>query len=197
MSTENRNIQRGAATREQLIAVATRLFAERGYEDTSIEAVLQEAGVSRGSLYHHFKGKEALFAVVVEAVGEDAGRRSVAAAEGAQDVAQALRAACLAWVELARDPVVQRVLLIDAPAVLGWQRWRELDEQHALGDVRMALTAIADGGQLDHALVDMFAHVLMASMNEIALVVARADDQQAAARAGREAVDELLTRLLR
>ena len=59
MDRPNKNVARGEATRSQLIAIATRMFAERGYEDTSIEAVLREAGVSRGSLYHHFPGKEA------------------------------------------------------------------------------------------------------------------------------------------
>ena len=67
ISTSKRAAQ-GRATRDQLIEVATRLFAERGYEDTSIEAVLSAAGVSRGALYHHFAGKDALFEAVVASV---------------------------------------------------------------------------------------------------------------------------------
>ena len=79
----NQNVARGAATREHLLTVATALFAERGYEATSIEAVLQEAGVSRGSLYHHFKGKDVLFEAVLEALETDVGRRTMEAAAGA------------------------------------------------------------------------------------------------------------------
>ena len=79
MDRPNKNVARGEATRGQLIAVATRMFADRGYEDTSIEAVLREAGVSRGSLYHHFASKEALFEAVAEDVETKVGTQTVAA----------------------------------------------------------------------------------------------------------------------
>jgi AcrR family transcriptional regulator len=192
----NKNVERGQATREQLIAVATRLFAARGYEGTSIEAVLQEAGVSRGSLYHHFAGKDALFEAVLEAVEERAGAQVVAATEGFTDIVAALRAAAIAWVRLAGDPVVKRILLIDAPAVLGWERWRAMDEANALGSMKAALQEVADAGRLRPDLVDMFAHVLMASLNELALLVARADDPDAVAESASVAVEALLQRLL-
>jgi len=196
MDRPNKNVTRGAATRAQLIAIATRLFASRGYEDTSIEAVLQEAGVSRGSLYHHFAGKEALFEAVLDDVETRVGRQTIAAAIGADGPAGALRAAFLAWIKLAGDPVVQRILLIDAPAVLGWERWRAMEERHALGAIRATLQAIADRGNLRPELVGTLAHVLLASVNEIALVVARSEDPAAAMREGADAIDELLRRLL-
>src|SRR5256884_3941220 len=79
MDRPNKNVARGEATRGQLISIARRLFAERGYEDTSIEAVLREAGVSRGSLYHHFPGKEALFEAVAEDVETNRGGQTPAA----------------------------------------------------------------------------------------------------------------------
>ena len=122
----NKNVARGQATRAHLIDVATRLFTERGYDGTSIEAVLAESGVSRGSLYHHFPCKEALFWAVLEGVATRVGEELAAATRGIQDPVAALRAECLAWIRLAGDPVVQQTALIDAPAVLGWQRWREL-----------------------------------------------------------------------
>jgi AcrR family transcriptional regulator len=192
----NQNVARGAATREHLIEVATRLFAERGYEDTSIETVLQEASVSRGSLYHHFKNKEALFEAVLEAMENDIGLRVMEAASGAADAKAMLRLGALAWVQLAGDPVVQRVLLIDAPSVLGWDRWRALEERHALGLVKGVLAAIADQGELDPELVDVFSHVILAAMNEIALLVARSDQPDHEARLGADAIDEVLSRLL-
>jgi AcrR family transcriptional regulator len=192
----NKNVERGQATREQLIAVATRLFAARGYEGTSIDAVLQGAGVSRGSLYHHFASKDALFEAVLEAIEERVGTEVLAAADGTADTVAALRAGCLAWVRLAGDPVVQRILLIDAPSVLGWERWRALEEAHALGLMKVALQQIADEGRLPPELVDMFAHVLLASINEVALLVARADDPDAVMEGASEAVAALLQRLL-
>jgi len=192
----SRNVQRGRATRQHLVAVATELFAERGYDGTSIEAVLQAAGVSRGSLYHHFPGKDALFDAVLEAVEERIGEETVAAALAELDPVEALRAGCQAWVRLAGEPVVQRIVLIDAPSVLGWSRWRELDERHALGLLRAALQSVADAGRLDPTLVDVFAHVVLAAMNELALLVARGTDPEAAQRSGTVAVDEVLDRLL-
>lgn len=196
MDRPNKNVARGEATRSQLIAVARRLFAERGYEDTSIEAVLREAGVSRGSLYHHFPSKEALFEAVAEDVETTVGTQTIAATAGADSPVAALRAGSLAWVRLAGDPVVQRILLIDGPSVLGWERWRAMEERHALGAITLVLQAAAPQAQLRPELVGPLAHVLLASVNEVALLVARSDDPQAAMKAGEEAIDELLRRLL-
>jgi AcrR family transcriptional regulator len=191
----NRNVARGEATRGQLIAIATRMFAERGYEDTSIEAVLREAGVSRGSLYHHFPSKEALFEAVAEEVETSVGAQTVAAASGSEGPVEALRAGFVAWIRLAGDPVVQRILLIDGPSVLGWERWRAMEEQHALGLIRAGLQIIADEGKTRPEQVGTLAHVLLASVNELALLVARSDDKEAAMQAGAETIDELLQRL--
>jgi AcrR family transcriptional regulator len=193
----NRNAQRGVQTRERVVAIATRLFAERGYEGTSVEAVLQEAGISRGSLYHHFASKEALFDAVLEGVEARVGQASRAAAAGVTDPVAGLRAASLAWIRMAGDPVVQRILLIDAPSVLGWQRWRELDERHALGLIRAVIRMAAESGRLPLEMVDTFAHAILALLNEIALVIARADDPAEAIRSSEAATDEILRRLLK
>jgi AcrR family transcriptional regulator len=191
----NRNVARGEATRGQLIAIATRMFAERGYEDTSIEAVLREAGVSRGSLYHHFPSKEAVFEAVAEEVETSVGAQTLAAASRAEGPVEALRAGFVAWIRLAGDPVVRRILLIDGPSVLGWERWRAMEEHHALGLIRAGLQIIADEGKMRPELVRTMAHVLLAAVNEVALLVARSDDKEAAMQAGAETIDELLQRL--
>ena len=94
MNRPNKNVSRGEATRGQLVAIARRMFAERGYEDTSIEAVLREAGVSRGSLYHHFPSKEALFEAVAEDVETTVGEQTVAASVGAAGPVEIGRASC-------------------------------------------------------------------------------------------------------
>jgi AcrR family transcriptional regulator len=195
MGRPNKNVARGEATRGQLIAIARRMFADHGYEDTSIEAVLREAGVSRGSLYHHFASKEALFEAVAEDVETSVGEQTLAAAAGSDGPLAALRAGFLAWIRLAGDPVVRRILLIDAPSVLGWERWRSMEEDHALGLIRAVLQVIAEEGKLRPELVGTLAHVLLASVNEVALLVARSQDQEAAMKAGTDAIDELLRRL--
>jgi AcrR family transcriptional regulator len=191
----NKNVARGEATRAQLIAVATRMFAAQGYEDTSIEAVLREAGVSRGSLYHHFASKEALFEAVLQEVEAQVGERALSATAGADGPVAALRAGCLEWIRVAGDPVVQRILLIDAPSVLGWERWRAMGER-ALGFIRAVLQAVADEGRLRPDLVEPLAHVVLAAIDELALLVAQSADPEAAMRSGSDAIDELLRRLL-
>jgi AcrR family transcriptional regulator len=187
----------GRATRGQLIEVATRLFAENGYEGTSIEAVLAAAGVSRGALYHHFAGKEALFEAVVAAVTDRVTAELMEAIAGCTDPVDAMRTAALAWIGLAGDPVIQRVVLVDAPSVLGWERWRTMDDGQTLGYMKAMLQAVSDSGRLPSGLVEPFSHMILAALDEFALVVARAPDPKAAVAEGRVAVEELLDRLLR
>jgi AcrR family transcriptional regulator len=186
----------GRATRGQLIEVATRLFAEHGYEGTSIEAVLSAAGVSRGALYHHFAGKEALFEAVVSAVSDQVTMELTEAVRGCVDPLDAMRTAAIAWIGLAADPVIQRVVLVDAPSVLGWDRWRAMDDGRTLGTMRAMLQAISDSGRLPAELVGPFSHMILAALDEIVLVIARAPDSEAAVGEGRTAVRALLDRLL-
>ena len=107
-----------------------------------------------------------------------------------------LRAGGLAWIRQAGDPVVRQIMLIDAPAVLGWQRWRELDEQGPLGVIRDCLAYAAETGRIEHRHVDTFAHIVLAAANEVAMMIARADDPAAALTAGESAFAEFLDRLL-
>jgi AcrR family transcriptional regulator len=191
----NKNVERGQATRAHLVDVATRLFAAHGYDGTTIEAVLAGSGVSRGSLYHHFPGKDALFWAVLEEVGARMGERVREAMGDAPDPVAALRAGCLAWIRLAGDPVVRQILLIDAPAVLGWRRWRELDEQ-TLEEIRALLTYAVEAGSVEGRHLDAFAHIVLAALNEVTLMIAGGDDPAAALSAGESAVAEFLDRLL-
>jgi AcrR family transcriptional regulator len=186
----------GRATRGQLIEVATRLFAEHGYEGTSIEAVLSAAGVSRGALYHHFAGKEALFEAVVSAVSEQVTVELTETVQGCDDPLDAMRTAAVAWIDLAADPVIQRIVLVDAPSVLGWDRWRAMDDGRTLGAMRAMLQAISDSGRLPAELVGPFSHMILAALDEIVMVIARAPDSTAAVAEGRMAVKALLDRLL-
>ena len=192
----NKNVERGQATRAHLVEVATRLFAANGYDGTSVKMVLAESGASRGSLYHHFPGKDALFWAVLEGVAARVGRQVEDAERDATDPVAAMRAGYLAWIRLAADPVVQQTVLIDAPAVLGWQRWREIDEQGNLGWIKAALTYAAEAGSIERGHVDTFAHIVLAGVNEVAMMIARADDPAAALSAGESAVAEFLDRLV-
>jgi AcrR family transcriptional regulator len=187
--------EQGRATREHIVEVATRLFAENGYEDTSIEDVLTAAGVSRGALYHHFAGKEALFGASMELIEGriGAGLREVIA--NAPSAVAALYSAALGWIDLAGDPMISRIVLIDAPSVMGWEHWREGGQQ-TVREMRAMLAPIADEGRLAPSLVNSFAHMIVAALDEIALVIAQAEDREAAMAEGRAATEELLRRLI-
>jgi len=187
----------GRATRGRLIEVATSLFAEHGYEGTSVEAVLAAAGVSRGALYHHFAGKEALFSAVLLAISDRVTAEVTEAIRDCTDPVDAMHTGALAWIDLAGDPVIQRIMLVDAPSVLGWEQWRAMDEGRTVGAMQAMLQAVSDSGRLPPELVEPFSHMILAALDEAAMVVARAPDSRAAVAEGRQAVEELLNRLLR
>jgi AcrR family transcriptional regulator len=195
-SPESKRVAQGRATREQLIEVATRLFAERGYEDTSIEAVLAAAGVSRGALYHHFAGKDALFRAVLESVDSRIVTELTAVIEQAPDAFAKIEMASLTWIGMARDPVIQRIMLIDAPSVLGVDYWRAAGETAAVGALRDLIKPLSDAGHFAPGLIDSFARMIMAALDEMAVVIARSQDPEAALTERRMAVSELLRRLL-
>jgi AcrR family transcriptional regulator len=179
-----------------VIAAARRLFGERGYDGTSIEAVLEAAGVARGALYHHFPSKaELLDAVAVEVFAEIAEHGAIAAAAAGEDTLERLRAGSHAWLEMALDPAIQRIALLDPPTVLGWLRWRELDEQYTLGGVRSAFRRLAREGRIPAGQAELLAYMWLAAVNEAALYIAYAEDPRGALQAGRAAVDSLLDRL--
>lgn len=187
---------RGRATRQRLLAAARELFGERGYDATSIEAVLEASGVARGALYHHFQSKAEAFDAVAEQVFiEIANETSTAAAAGRTDPLERLRAGAQAWLRMALDPVIQRIALLDPQAVVGWTRWRELDEQYTLGALRASFRRLSAEGRIPDGEAELLAQMLLAALNEAALFIAYAEDQQAAATTGRAAVDTLLDRL--
>jgi AcrR family transcriptional regulator len=192
----NRRIEQGQQTRRELLRVATRLFAEQGYAETSIEQVLAQSPVSRGSLYYHFKSKEELFEAVLEDVEARVARRLAKAAASERDPFAALRVGCHEFLRAARTPEVRRIVLTDAPSVVGWERWREIDRRHAFGIMRGALQAIAPDGR-GGASTELLAHVLLAALLELATIVAQAGKPRAATAEAQGAIDELLERLLR
>ena len=187
---------KGQATRARVIEVATGLFASAGYEATSIETVLGKSGISRGALYHHFEDKAALFEAVLEAMEAQIAAKLRAASVGIADPIAAMRAGGDAWLRLSRDPAVKQIVLIDAPAVLGWQKWREIDARFGFGLIKAGLKNLSKAGRLRMEMIEPLSHVLLASMMELALVVARADKPAVATRQARTALHQLIDRLL-
>ena len=185
---------RSAATRERLIHVARELFAQRGYAGVGTEAIVRQAGLTRGALYHQFKDKADLFACVVEAVEADLMNRigRVVVAESETDPIAAIKLGADAWLDACADPAVSRIVLLDAPAVLGWERWRAIGLHHEIGLVQALLSAAIEQGGVPAQPVAPLAHLLVGAMDEAALYVVRQDDPDLA----RAQVRVVLTRLI-
>lgn len=189
-------MEKGQNTRRHVLEVATRLFAKNGYERTSIEDVLAATELSRGALYYHFPSKEKLFEAVLEALEGEVAEALRRASQGIADPVEALRAGCDAFLKMAADSSVRQIILIDAPAAVGWEKWREIDSRHGFGMMKGSVQAAAAAGRIRPEFVDAFAHMLLAGLMEIALVIARADNSRAALKVGRAAIGELVTRLM-
>jgi AcrR family transcriptional regulator len=187
---------KGQATRERIIRIAAKLFAKAGYEAVSIELVLAKSGLSRGALYHHFDGKAALFEAVLEAMESDIAQQIRAASRGVADPVAALRLGCDAWIGLSRRPAIRQIVLIDAPAVLGWEKWREIDARFGFGLLKASLKAAASLGRIERGKVEIAAHVLLAALMEVVLVIARSNDPEREAGLSRSIIGELIDKLV-
>jgi AcrR family transcriptional regulator len=187
---------KGQATRRRIVTAATKLFASSGYEATSIEVVLARSGVSRGALYHHYDSKAALFAAVLEAMEAGIAHKIVEASRGIADPVEALRAGCDAWIGLSHSPAIRRIVLIDAPSVVGWEKWREIDARFGFGLLKASLKSAAASGRIDAETVEVLSHVLLAALMEVALVIARAGDPGREAQLARAVISELIDKLL-
>jgi AcrR family transcriptional regulator len=192
----NKKVERGQDTRLRMVSVATKLFGQLGYEATSVEAVLHDSGVSRGALYHHFSSKESLFEAVLEAIEAEIAAATIAASRDVADPVEALRVGCDTFLALAQTGTVRQIVLIDAPSVLGWQKWREIEARHGFGLLKAALEAVAEHGRMRRDLVDVFAHILLAALIEVALMIAGADDPANALQSGRMALGQLTDKLV-
>lgn len=188
---------RAAATRSTLLRIARERFAEHGFDGVSAEALVQEAGLTRGALYHQFGGKEGLFDAVVAEIQAEVAVRILAAADMADSPWAGLVAGCRAFIEVCAEPGTRRILLVDAPAVLGWARWREIDAAHGLGLLKAGLGAAVASGDLAARPVDPLAHLLSGAMNEAVLWIAGEADPLAATVAATAALEDLLVGLRR
>jgi AcrR family transcriptional regulator len=169
--------EQSEATRAALVAAARDLFAARGYAAVGTEEIVRAAGVTRGALYHHFAGKKELFQAVYEDVERQLVERIAASAvRSASDPLEALHAGAQAFLDACEDPAVQRIALLDAPSVLGWEQWRAIGMEHGFGLVQGTVQAAMDAGLIDEQPVIPLAHLLLGAIDEGAMLVARADD---------------------
>jgi AcrR family transcriptional regulator len=170
--------ERSANTRAALMAAARRLFTERGYDAVSAEEIVRAAGVTRGALYHHFGGKRDLLEAVYERLEAESTERVARIVLGSEleSPLEAMKAGVEAFLDECAEPELQRIALHDAPAVLGWDRWREIAAANGLGLIEASLTAAIEAGEIRPLPVKPMAHLLMGALDEAAMLVARSED---------------------
>jgi AcrR family transcriptional regulator len=179
-------------TRELLVSVARQRFTEQGYAATSIEDIVQGAGVAKGALYHHFSGKDALFHAVYEAVQADVVEEVMAAALAAPDPWAGVRAGLSAFLDACLDPSFRRIVVLDSVTVLQHRVWEGGIEHNELPMLRNLVTPLIAGGRLQGVAVDPLAHVALGGLYGAALFIARSPNPTEA----RAHVDEVLDTII-
>src|SRR3954466_5806622 len=127
--------ERTEATRGALMAPGRELFGARGYADVGTEEIVRAARVTRGALYHHFRDKRDLFREVHESLERELVERVAASMKGVDDPIERVEIGLRAFLDACTEPAMIRIALIDAPTVLGWEEWREIDARYGLGIV--------------------------------------------------------------
>jgi AcrR family transcriptional regulator len=184
--------ERSESTRELLISAARRLFTEHGYEGTSTEEVVRQASVSRGALYHHFEGKRDLFRAVFEEVEREIYERVVAAIGSVTEVDRRVSTGVRTFFDACLEPSAQRVALLEAPTVLGWETWREIDGQFFFGLISDTLRQGMETGHFERRPVEPLTQIMLGALTEAALAIARSADVAVARDAYTDAVLRLI-----
>jgi AcrR family transcriptional regulator len=192
MKVKRTQAERSEATRGALIRAGRELFGARGYGAVGTEEIAARAEVTRGALYHQFADKQDLFRAVVEALEEDVIGRVGRSLAGVSGPGEALTAMMGGWLDVCEDDEVQRILLLDAPGVLGWDEWRAIGHRYGLGEVVGLLEAAMKAGAIARQPATPLGHVVIGALDEAALYIARAEDPKAA----RAEMEGVLGRLL-
>ncbi|WP_098743133.1 TetR family transcriptional regulator [Paenibacillus sp. EZ-K15] len=160
-------------TIQLLLKVARTHFTEKGYANAALEEIADEANVTRGALYHHFKNKLGLFLAVLELAQSEIAQRVETEAGSSEDPWEQLLFGCRAFIAAVVEPQNKRIMLIDGPSVVGWEAWREMDELHSMSHLREQLTLMQEQGMMKKIPVDAMTHALSGALNECSLWVAQ------------------------
>ncbi len=176
----SRRQEYSASTRRALVDVATDLFTERGYAGTSLDEIVAGARVTKGALYHHFSGKQALFESVFEKVEERAARDIHRAVRGNRDPWEKALGGLRAFLEVLQEPGYRRIVIADGPAVLGYERYREQEERTTFGIVQEIVSSVLATYELEPSMVETFSRVFFGAMSAAGAAVSSAEDTRKA-----------------
>ncbi len=180
-------------TAHRLVAEARAQFARKGFAATSLDDVVSACGLTKGAFYHHFSSKTELFAAVYEAEQRDLAERVAAAAAAETDPWQGVLRAIGAYLDAESDSRAQRITMMDAPSVIGWEVMRDVQAGYGLALVKSSIAQLRDAGLIGEHNEDVLAHLLLSALVESALMVTQAEDPAAA----RQKVEHELRALFR
>jgi AcrR family transcriptional regulator len=195
----NRKVEQGEHTRDVLVASAIALFAEKGFADTATTEIVELAGTTRGALYHHFADKHQVFEAALDAVeGDIFDRVQAAGARLGDDVQRRLAVGIDVFLDACLEPAVQRVLLQEAPSVLGWERWQRLDRPRCARRLLAASLAEAvDRGLVAAPSAAALTHLVYGALVQAGIVIAGAEDPRATRAVMGETAHRLVDSLFR
>lgn len=189
------NAEMSEQTTGDLVRYARRAFAKKGYDGVSLEHIAEEASLTKGAAYYHFKSKRGLFEAVFHDVEREIVERIERRAFAAAEPLEALRAGCEGFIDIALDDELRQIALVDAPRVLGWARWRAIDGEFGLGSLKEGLRVCKAAGVLKVSDLDVLAHMLSGAMNEAVFLIAEADKPRRVHRAVTRQLHGLLSAL--
>lgn len=171
--TGDKRLASGAATVRALLAAAQKRFAEQGFAETTTQQVIDDAGVTKGALYHHFPSKKHLFEAVYRDIEGAIAQQIDAASAASSRPWDQLISGCCAYLDAFKNADWYRILRIDGPAVLGQQQWAAIDAEHGLERMQPFLQFLADNRIIDVPSVPAFARLLTGAMNEASFWIAQ------------------------
>jgi AcrR family transcriptional regulator len=191
MPVKQERSAQAAGTRRDLLQHARKLFAQKGYADSSTDEVVRRARVTKGALYHHFANKLELYRAVVEDMERELVAQMGEAADGARQPQKKLEAACRAYLDACLDSSLTRILVLDAPVILGWKEWCALAHHHEIAALAGYLESVVAKSITGERPLEM-AHVLLGALNTAARVIATSDEPQNARAQVEGTIDRLL-----
>ncbi|WP_027927285.1 TetR/AcrR family transcriptional regulator [Amycolatopsis benzoatilytica] len=193
----SRRLDYSESTRSALVDSAVELFTKRGYAGTSLDEVAKRARVTKGALYHHFSGKQALFEAAFEQVESLVYDRLHTIMTGQGAPWERAMSGLQAFIRSCLDPSYQRIAIHEGPVVMGWERWREAEERSSFGLVRSGLQLLVDAGEVEPVPVDLTARLLFGALSSAATEIAGAPDPKKVGAEIEDVITRMLTRLRR
>ena len=189
-----RTLQESLETRDRILKEAIAELSERGYDSLSLESLAKQSGVTRGAVYHHFKNKEGLFLQAFEKVSQEMGeiimKWASSGPSGGEDIREALILGTEGFLIESQKPEYQRIILTDAPGVLGMEKWQEIDDEYTTSTLVQAFSGLLgeDSTLNAHAMAQAFS----GAMNQLSRWVSSDKDREDALKLLTEMMDRIL-----